>query len=94
MPPIEDQRRASATYARTSAFSELDHHLIGHPSPQRGAAAHKRTDLRNEMRLGRTAGWIIYRPGHPSTRYWFGESKLPSGRARMAGRAGGRAVID
>jgi hypothetical protein len=33
MPPIEDQRRASVTYARTSAFSELDHQLIGHPSP-------------------------------------------------------------
>jgi len=33
MPPIEDQRRASVTYARTSAFSELDHQLIGHPGP-------------------------------------------------------------
>ena len=29
MPPIEDQRRASVTYARTSAFSELDHQLSG-----------------------------------------------------------------
>ena len=36
MPPIEDQRRASVTYARTSAFSELDHQLIGHPSPNVG----------------------------------------------------------
>jgi hypothetical protein len=33
MPRIEDQRRASVTYAWTSAFSELDHQLIGHPSP-------------------------------------------------------------
>jgi hypothetical protein len=36
MPPIEDQRRSSVTYARTSAFSELDHQLIGHPSPNVG----------------------------------------------------------
>jgi hypothetical protein len=34
--PIEDQRRVSVTYARTSAFSELDHQLIGHPSPNVG----------------------------------------------------------
>jgi hypothetical protein len=36
MPPIEDQRRASVTYPRTSAFSELDHQLIDHPSPNVG----------------------------------------------------------
>jgi hypothetical protein len=36
MPPIEDQRRPSVTYARTSAFSELDHQLIGHPGPNVG----------------------------------------------------------
>ena len=47
MPPIEDQRRASVTYARTSAFSELDHKLIRHPKSQRGAAAHKPTGLRS-----------------------------------------------
>ena len=29
MPPIKEQRRASVTYARTSAFSDLDHQLIG-----------------------------------------------------------------
>jgi hypothetical protein len=36
MPPIEDQGRASVTSARTSAFSELDHQLIGQPSPNVG----------------------------------------------------------
>ena len=30
MPPTEDQRSASVTYARTTAFSELDHQLLGH----------------------------------------------------------------
>ena len=49
MPPIEDQRRASVTYARTSAFSELDHQLTGHPKSQRGAAAHKPTAHRNRV---------------------------------------------
>jgi hypothetical protein len=50
MPPIEDQRRASVTYARTSAFSELDHQLIGHPKSQRGAAAHKPTAHRDSTK--------------------------------------------
>jgi hypothetical protein len=36
MPPIEEQRRASVTYARTSAFSDVDHQLIGHPVPTWG----------------------------------------------------------
>jgi hypothetical protein len=53
MPPIEDQRRASVTYARTSAFSELDHQLIGHPKSQRGAAAHKPTRLRTPQEARR-----------------------------------------
>ena len=44
MPPIEDQRRASVTYARTSAFSDLDHQLLGHPSPNVGPLARKLTD--------------------------------------------------
>jgi hypothetical protein len=42
MPPIEDQRRVSVTYARTSAFSELDHQLIGHPSHNVGSLSTSR----------------------------------------------------
>jgi len=49
VPPIEDQCRASVTYARTSAFSELDHQLIGHPKSQPGAAAHKPTLLWTDL---------------------------------------------
>ena len=41
MTPIEQQRRAYVTYARTSAFSDLDHQLIGHPKSHPGAAANR-----------------------------------------------------
>jgi hypothetical protein len=71
MPPIEDQRRSSVTYAKTSAFSELDHQLIGHPKSQRGTAAHKPTLMRSLTRAGRTTqrlglagrcdGWVAAR---------------------------------
>ena len=55
MPPIEDQRRASVTYARTSAFSELDHQHWS-PHSQRVAAAHKPTGKRaRETQLGVSA---------------------------------------
>ena len=47
MPPIEISAGSSVRYARTSAFSELDHRLIGHPKSQRGAAAHKPTASRS-----------------------------------------------
>jgi hypothetical protein len=41
MTPIEQQRSASVTHARTSAFSDLDHQLIGHPKSHPGAAANR-----------------------------------------------------
>jgi len=43
MPPIEDQRRTSVTYARTSGFSELDHQLMATQVPTWGLVCNARS---------------------------------------------------
>jgi hypothetical protein len=77
MPPIEDQRRASVTYARTSAFSDLDHQLIGYPVPTRGRCpqadpspvVHMRNPLRRPL----------------ATVEWAAEMRLARGRFALPG---------
>jgi|RhiMetStandDraft_4_1073278.scaffolds.fasta_scaffold03434_2 hypothetical protein len=60
MPPVEDQRRAAVTYPTTSAFSQLDHQLIDHTSPNVGPLCRSRPSI-DRCQLGHAG--LVEAPG-------------------------------